>query len=296
MQEDPFLFIDAHHHLWDLQACHYPWLMAQGVERFFGDPSLIQKNYLPADFLSESSQYQPTKSVHIQVGVSEEDEVRETQWLQQLGKVPAAIVAAADLANPSLSSRLEAHQACNKLRGIRQIIGRHAIEDKNHGSDALLEDKGFRRGLELLIEKRLSFDLQMIPPQMSRVITLLRELPELRVALCHCGSPWDQSAEGLESWRRGLAAIAELPNVYCKISGLGMFNRNWAPRDLEPVILSVIDIFGPERTMFGSNFPVDKLYNCYEALWRTYEDTTQRFTQQERTQMFVSTAEDFYNI
>ena len=296
MQDRPLQFIDAHHHLWDLEACHYPWLMARGVERFFGDPSPIQKNYLPGDFLSESSKYRPTKSVHIQVGVSEEQEVAETQWLQQQDRVPDAIVAATNLASPEISARLEEHQAYDKLRGIRQIVGRHPIEDKKHGSDALLEDPGFLRGLALLVEKNLSFDLQMIPPQMPRVLELLRQLPELKVVICHCGSPWDQSPEGLRSWRQGLIALAGLPNVYCKISGLGMFNRNWAPYDLEPIILSVIDIFGPERTMFGSNFPVDKLYNSYDALWRTYENATQGFTQHERTQMFCSTAEEFYNI
>ena len=77
-------FIDAHHHLWDLQTIDYPWLMARGQLRFFGDPTPIAKNYLPEDFLGESARYRPLQSVHIQVGVGKGSELAETRWLQDL--------------------------------------------------------------------------------------------------------------------------------------------------------------------------------------------------------------------
>ncbi len=289
-------FIDAHHHLWDLQACHYPWLMAKGVKRFFGDPAPIQRNYLAQDFLGESPRYVPARSVHIQVGVAAEDEVKETAWVQSQDTRPDAIVAATDLANEDLQASLAQHLQHQKLRGIRQILGRHEIEDQKHGSNALLDNPAFARGLHTLAKNQLSFDLQMIPPQMPQVVALLREIPELKVALCHCGSPWDQTPQGLQRWRKGLAELAELPNVYCKVSGLGMFNPGWTPSELEPIILSVIDIFGPQRIMFGSNFPVDKLYNSYDALWQAYELITQDFSEQERRDMFVNTATRFYRL
>lgn len=289
-------FIDAHHHLWDLSHCHYPWLMARGAKRFFGDPSPIQKNYLPADFLQESQRYVPSASVHIQVGVSSEDEIRETKWLQSLSPVPQAIVAATDLSAPDLPGTLDAHACSPRLRGIRQILGRHREEDKKHGSDALLDSPHFIRGLHELAARGLSFDLQMIPQQMPRVIAVLRQVPELRVALCHCGSPWDQDAEGLANWRSGLRQLAELPTVSCKVSGLGMFKPDWTPQDLRPLIHDVIDAFSPGRVMFGSNFPVDKLYNSYEALWRAYELAVEGFSNTEKQQMFYQTAADFYRI
>ena len=289
-------FVDAHHHLWDLQACRYPWLMAKGERRFFGDPSPIQKNYLPGDFLSESAVYRPAKSVHIQVGVAADDALRETAWLQGLPQFPHAIVAFCDLSSPGAAAELAAQQKHSRVRGIRQIIGRHAEEDRKHGSDALLENPAWIMGLRLLAERDLSFDLQMIPPQTDRVLAALCMVPQLRVALCHCGSPWDQSQSGLERWRIGLRRLAELPNLVCKVSGLGMFNPHWRPDQLRPIILEVIEIFGPQRVMFGSNVPVDKLYNSYEALWQAYSEITEGFTLDERADLFHRTAERFYRI
>ncbi|KAA1189263.1 amidohydrolase family protein [Pseudohalioglobus sediminis] len=290
------MFIDAHHHLWDLHHCHYPWLMARGERRFFGDPTPIQRNYLPAEFAAESADYKPVKSVHIQVGVRTEDETRETAWLQSLAPYPQAIVAATDLRAPDLPASLDAHAAHERFRGVRQIVGRHIAEDRKHGSDELLDDPAFVAGLRELATRGLSFDLQMIPPQMPRVLAALQQVPELRVVLCHCGSPWDQSPDGLADWGKGLRALAARPNTWCKVSGLGMFNPQWTDAALAPLITEVVDIFGPGRVMFGSNFPVDKLYNSYEALWRCYNAATSQYTATEREQMFYHTAADFYGI
>lgn len=296
MKSKNLRFIDAHHHLWDLQHCHYPWLMATGEKRFFGDPTPIQKNYVPADFRAESKDYIPTASVHIQVGVSTANEVKETAWLQTLLPYPQAIVAATDLSADNLTGALDDHASSDRLRGFRQILGRHLEEDKKHGSDALLNDPAFLVGLRELAGRGLSFDLQMIPQQMTRILRVLRQVPELRVALCHCGSPWEQDREGLDQWRNGLRQLAELENISCKVSGLGMFNPQWRPEDLFPLILDVIEIFSPSRVMFGSNFPVDKLYNSYQALWETYEKSISGFTEAEQQQMFYQTAADFYRI
>ncbi|MCX2972975.1 amidohydrolase [Halieaceae bacterium IMCC8485] len=289
-------FVDAHHHLWDLGHCNYPWLMAKGKMRFFGDPGPIQKNYLIDDFLAESPDYRPAKSVHIQVGVAATDEVKETAWLQSQQPYPHAIVAATDLRAKKLQTALEAHGQSDRLRGFRQILGRHELEDKKHGSDALLKDTDFLQGLSLLAAQGLSFDLQMVPPQMDQVVALFKQVPTLPVVLCHAGSPWDQSQAGLRSWREGLEKFAALPNTYCKLSGLGMFNPHWNEAALRPIILQVLDTFGPTRVMFGSNFPVDKLYNNYGCLWQTYDRVTANFSTTERQQMFCTTAENFYRI
>jgi predicted TIM-barrel fold metal-dependent hydrolase len=289
-------FIDAHHHLWDLDACHYPWLMAKGEMRFFGDPTPIQQHYRAEDFLGESSRYRPTHSVHIQVGVAEQDIVQESAWLQQQCPVPDVMVAFADLAAADLTQTLDAHSQYYKLRGVRQIVGRHVEEDQKHNSNALLANPAWIAGLKQLQQRQLSFDLQMIPPQMPAVLNALRQVPDLAVALCHCGSPWDQSPAGLASWRKGLKELAELPNTHCKVSGLGMFNHQWQCEDIRSIILNVIDIFGTERVMFGSNFPVDKLYGDYETLWHSYESITQDFSSSEKHALFFSNAASFYQI
>ncbi|MDJ0878951.1 MAG: amidohydrolase family protein [Halieaceae bacterium] len=285
-------FVDAHHHLWDLEAVHYPWLMARGVKRFFGDPTPIQKNYLPEDFLNESAEYRPKASVHIQVGA--DDGLEETKWLHSLEDCPAAVVAFCGLSAPDVEARLDALLEYPKVRSIRQIVGRHADEDGQHGSAELLESKAWINGLKALVTRGLSFDLQMIPPQMPAVLNALMQVPDLKVALCHAGSPWDQSEEGLKSWRGGLEQLAALPNTVCKISGLGMFNPDWTEADLARIVEPVIDIFTPERVMFGSNFPVDKLYRDYAAYWQTYDRLTSSYSGDDRSAMFAGNAEEFY--
>lgn len=287
-------FIDAHHHLWDLAAVHYPWLMAKGERRFFGDPTPIQKDYLPSAFLTESAEFVPAASVHIQVGA--EDSLAETAWVSQQPDCAQAIVAFCDLAADDIAARLDAQQAFDRLRGIRQIVGRHVDEDRAHGSDSLLRDPRWLTGLRLLAERGLSFDLQMIPSQMPAVLDILKQVPELPVALCHCGSPWDQSAAGLTSWKNGLEALAELNNTACKISGLGMFNPDWTVAELEPVVHTVIEVFSPQRVMFGSNFPVDKLYHSYDDYWHACLEILSRYTPEEQHAMLAGNARLFYRI
>ncbi len=287
-------FIDAHHHLWDLEAVHYPWLMARGVKRFFGDPTPIQKNYLPEDYLGESAKYRPRASVHIQVGA--EDGLEETQWLHSLENCPAAVVAFCDLSAPDVEFRLDALLEYPRVRGVRQIVGRHVAEDGRHGSAALLDNPAWIDGLRALASRGLSFDLQMIPPQMPAVLRALNQVPELKVALCHAGSPWDQSAEGLKSWQRGLGRLASLPNTVCKISGLGMFNPDWTANDLRKIVDPVIEVFSCQRVMFGSNFPVDSLYRDYGAYWRVFDLLTSHHSKEERTMMFTGSAETFYRL
>ena len=289
-------FIDAHHHLWDLNTCHYPWLMAKGEKRFFGDPTAIQKNYLASDFSSESATFRPEKSVHIQVGVADKDIVKESEWLQGQTNFPHAIVAFADLSSSDIETQIATQLQFPKLRGIRQIIGRHTEEDQLYGSNTLIDNPNWLSGLKLLAKHQLSFDLQMIPPQMPALLKTLKQVPELNVALCHCGSPWDQTQQGLESWRAGLKSLAELPNVSCKVSGLGMFNQNWTANELRPIVLDTIEIFGIERVMFGSNFPVDRLYRSYEELWSAYAHITAAFSNQEREKLFYNNAQQFYHI
>jgi predicted TIM-barrel fold metal-dependent hydrolase len=291
--------VDAHHHLWDLDACHYPWLMAKGVTRFFGDPTPIQKNYLVNDFRKDAGEYELDASVHIQVGVAPNDELRETAWLQKTGDdtgLPSAIVAFCELDSPEAPKRLDDQLMYSRVKGVRQIIGRSTEEDNLTGSGQLLDNPVWRQNLALLSELGLSFDLQLTPGQVPRVAEVLAHTPATNIALCHCGSPWDQSASGLDSWRDGLRLLASLPNVYCKISGLGMFDHDWTVDSIRPIVESCIDIFGADRSMFGSNFPVDKLHASYSRVWRAYETITRGLGEREQAQLFRSTASKFYRL
>ena len=291
--------IDAHHHLWDLEACRYPWLMAKGEKRFFGDPTPIQKNYLVDDLRTDARGFELVGSVHIQVGVASGDEVRETRWLEETAEndgLPSAIVAYCELERDDVDGQLDAHGVSSRMRGARQIVGRSDAEDAITGSGALLDNPRWRDGLRRLAARGLSFDLQITPRQATRVAGVLADVPELRVALCHCGSPWDQSAKGLDKWRDGLRTLADLPNMYCKISGLGMFNHDWATDDIRPIVESCLDIFGTGRCMFGSNFPVDKLHAGYSDVWNAYSEIVSGLDDGERHALFVGNAKAFYRI
>ena len=287
--------IDAHHHLWDLERVDYPWLMARGQERFFGDPSPIQRNYPVSEFRAGAEAFGFAASVHIQVGAS--DAKAEADWVQSVADDnpmwPAAQVAFCDLASECAKADLESLSKLPTVRGIRQIVGRSAKEDSATGTNRLLEDPNFETGLRKAAGLGLSFDLQLIPELMHRSAELFARVEDLPVALCHCGSPGDWSASGLRSWERSLRGIAALPQFHCKLSGLGMFRAGWTTEDIRPIVESCLEHFGPERCMFGSNFPVDSLRSSYGAIISAYEDIV---PPDDHDAVFGGNAAQFYRI
>jgi len=286
-------WIDAHHHLWDLEQVNYPWLMAKGVERFFGDPSPIQRNYLLEEFHAEASAEGFAASVHIQVGA--ESGWEEAAWVQAVADGnpdwPIAQVVFCDLTSDDLSPQLDAFQTLSTVRGVRQIVGRAPGEDAQTGTNGLLDDPRFTDGLREAGKRGLSFDLQLIPELMEKTARVLEQASETPVALCHAGSPHDRSVDGLRKWADQLKAISRLSNVTCKLSGLGMFAHEWEAEDFRPIVDTALDQFGPDRVMFGSNFPVDKLYSDYSKLAAAYWEL---IPDEMHDAVFRKTASRFY--
>ncbi len=290
---------DAHHHLWDLEAVHYPWLAARGVKRFFGDPTPIQKNYLPEDLLDDIGELPIRKSVHIQVGAADDQHLAEAEWVQKMADtspLPSAMVAFCALESAERSHRLDQLEKFPALRGVRQIVGRAPEEDRHSGSAQLLDNPAWLRGLHELQGRGLRFDLQLIPELMQKSFSVFRQVDELPVALCHAGSPWYREREGWALWRKGLCDLASLPRTVCKISGLGMFDHDWTVETLRPVVETVIDTFGPERCMLGSNFPVDKLYTDYQRLWQAYLELIAQYSAHEQAALKRECCANFYVI
>ncbi len=299
MHNAPEQIIDAHHHLWDLDEIKHTWLAEKGVVRFFGDPAPIQKNYHIPDFKADHGDLPIVESVHIQCGVALEHNINETAFVQAQSDIhglAGAIVAFCDLTSENAQAELDQQQAFSNLRGVRQIVGRSAEEDAKLGTNTLLEDHVFKDGLRTLNERDLSFDLQLTPPLLHAAAKLFKSIEDVPLALCHAGSPNDLSRDGLRRWEAGLRDLAEHGNMICKISGLGMFDQNWTVDSLRERVLRTIDVFGPSRIAFGSNFPVDKLYANYEHTFGAFIKLTRDFSKSERDDMFFNTAKNFYRI
>ncbi len=265
--------IDAHHHLWNLQDVHYPWLMEKGIKRFFGDPQPIQRNYLIDEFAASARESGFHASVHVQVGA--ESGYEEARWIQEVADAspdwPMVQVAFCDLTSKHAESELLRLRQLSTVVGIRQIVGRSQAEDSRSGTHTLVSSSAFKNGLRIVEQLGLSFDLQLVPSLFDSVIELFSDLPELEVVLCHAGSPTSHQGKDFDDWKRGIARFAARPKTLCKISGLPMFFGRPNRDTFDPVIKCCLSAFGPKRCMFGSNFPVDSLYASYSELMQAYE-------------------------
>ena len=292
--------IDSHHHLWDLKANYYPWLVDRITKRVCGEYSAIRKDYLIADYLRDVAALPVVKSVHVQAEHDDRDPVRETRWLQSVADdvatsrgFPHGIVGYADLAAEDALAVLEGHCRFRNMRGIRQSL--NGVIDRPESCD-LLQHPTWRKQLALLGRLGLSYDLQIYPAQMADMADVVRANEALQFILCHAGLPSDRSAAGLELWRRGMHSLGQFPNVAVKISGFGMFDRTWTTEGIRPLVLETIDIFGADRCMFASNFPVDAMATSYDRIWHAFDVITGAFATSERSALFHDNAIKYYRL
>jgi predicted TIM-barrel fold metal-dependent hydrolase len=290
-------WIDAHYHLWDLSRIEYPWLLAKGEARFFGQPDPIRKNYLVSDYHNDTAG-QVSRSVHIQVGAGEGFELKETEFINECslltgGSFPTAAVVAIDLGKQDVEAQLEAHRAFPVARGVRHMIGKSAEENPFLPP---FEPEIWVKNWRLVHEYDLSFDLQFTEDQYEKVLVALEQVQELSVAICHLASPWDRSPEGLERWKTWMKRFAALPNTVMKISGLVMFSKQWDETDFFRWGEAALEVFGAERCMLGSNFPVDSLCVDYDTLFAAWQALVSRCSPLEAVHLAGRTAEEFYHL
>ncbi|MCE8519578.1 amidohydrolase family protein [Ruegeria pomeroyi] len=299
-------FIDAHHHLWDveLNGANYPWYIQDHGDRGWGDTAAIMRNYTPADLLADARDADLTivKSVHVQANFDFSNPIGETRWLDAVAgevgseNLPTAIVGYADLSAPDVADVLAAHAESGRFRGVRQVLNRHDDPKLNRAPQDYLVDPNWAVGLRRLCDMGLSFDAQIYHHQAEALTGIAKSLPDLPVVIDHALMPAERDETSIESWRRAVTRLAELPNVSMKISGFGMVDNNWTIDSIRPFALHCIEAFGSARIMFGSNFPVDKLMSDYGRLWRAYDEVISGFSEDERRDMLIGTAERFYRI
>lgn len=290
---------DSHHHLWDLGQNRYPWL--QGEPEDPRDPTgvgMLQRDYLVEDLLADTEGLPLMASVHVEAAHDPAEPVRETAWLQSLTDktgFPTAIVPAAVLEAPDVSGVLAAHREYPAVRGIRQMLDRNPVTGASQETD-LMDQAAWRRGLGLLAPAGLSFDLQVLPSQLGVAARLAADFGETVFVLNHGGYHVPASPEQYELWRTGIVRLARQPNVVVKVSGYDAVDPSWARPGYADYVLTLLDAFGVDRILFGSNFPVDRRTISYRDLVDATLSVTQQLTADERDRFFCRNTARVYRI
>lgn len=297
--------IDAHHHLWDLEAGHHHWLLnpaPKPEDIFLGNIEPLRHSYLLDDLKADFGALNVVKSVHLQADYDDSDPVGETRWLQSVadadgsGGFPHAIIGYANLADTAVGSVLAEHATFANVRGIRQILNTHAQAKYAHVPNNFLDDPQWEQGFAQLSAHGLSFDMQLYPDQMDQAADIVARHPDVPVIVNHTGTPIDRDEAGRAYWRGELARLAANRHVTIKISGLGMFDHEWTEASIRPFVLETIEMFGVDRCMFASNFPVDKLFSDYAAIWNAFDSITADFSDSDRRALFHDNAARIYRI
>jgi predicted TIM-barrel fold metal-dependent hydrolase len=272
---DPLAMVDAHAHFWDLGANYYPWLCDAEIAPFrYGDASALRRNYLPDDYRRDSKDFHIVGLVHIEAEHDPSDSLAETRWLTELAArsgLPSACVCRARLDRADVDEVLAAQVAFPLVRGIRHKPAAAADpRDARRGAPGSMDDPAWRRGYALIARHGLSFDLQTPYWHLDAAAELAADFPETRIIINHTGLPADRSAAGLKAWRAALAGVAARDNIALKISGLGLPGRPWRVAENGPVVRDAIAIFGTQRCLFASNFPVDSLVADFRTVFSAF--------------------------
>jgi len=297
----PAATVDPHQHFWDLDRNSYPWLNGDLQLPFrYGDYSALKRNYLPADYRRDAAGQHVVATVHVEAEWDPADPVGETRWLHDLAEregLPNAIVAQAWFDRDDVGAVLAGHAAFPLVRGIRQkSAAASSPGDFRPGLPGSMADPAWRRGYALLARHGLHFELQTRYWHLGEAAGLARDFPEIMLVLNHTGVPEDRSAAGLAAWREGMATLAAQANVRVKISGLGQPGRPWTVADNRDAVLETIELFGPARCMFASNYPVDSLVADFATIFDGFRRITAAFSDADRRRLFRDTAVETYRL
>ena len=298
---DDLPIVDAHQHFWDAERHYYPWLCDEPPVPFrYGDYRALPRRYLPEDYLADCAGHRVVKTVHVEAEWDPADPVGETRWLEALAArhgVPDAIVAQARLDRADVADVLAAQAACPRVRGVRHKPRAAASPaEVVHGAPGSMGDPAWRAGYALLARHALSFDLQTPSWHLGEAAELARAFPGTPIILNHTGLPADRSAAGLAAWRLGMERLAAEPNAAVKISGLGQPPRRWTAEANRSIVLDTIAIFGVDRCLFASNFPVDRLVGELDTIFGAFKAIVGGFPRANQVKLFHDNAIRFYRL
>jgi predicted TIM-barrel fold metal-dependent hydrolase len=284
---------DSHHHLWDLRVNRYPWL--EGVA---GEAGALPRTYIVDDILADAAGLPLVASVHVEAAHDRSDQIRETRWLQAQADAtgfPTAIVPAAVLEAADVADALERHLEHDAVRGIRQMLDRDPATGDSQATTLMTDDR-WRHGLKRLAPLGLSFDLQVLPSQLPEAARLAADFDETVFVLNHGGYHVAASPEQYRLWRHGIGLLARQPNVVVKASGYDAVDPTWAAPGYADYVNTLLEAFGVDRVLFGSNFPVDGLTTTYGALVSATLDATSGLSVDEQDRFFFRNTVRIYRL
>jgi L-fuconolactonase len=272
--------IDAHQHFWKYDAQAYPWL----------DDSMraLQRDFLPEHLKPLLDAAGVDRTIAVQASQT----LDETQWLLELADAHSwisGVIGWVDLQSDAVDAQLETIAGRPKLLGIRHVVQAEA--------PGFLEGHAFRRGVARLERHGLTYDVLIYARQLAEAADFARALPDGRFVVDHLAKP-DIRGGGFDAWRTGLAALAGLPHVWCKLSGLVTEAdwRAWTPEQLRPYIDTAVELFGPDRLMFGSDWPVCTVAAGYARTLAVVEEALDACSAAERARIFGGTAQELWKI
>lgn len=299
--EAPLRIVDAHQHFWDLERNRYPWLCdPEPIPFRYGDYGALRRTWLPADYRRVSAGLAVVKTVHVEAEHDPADPLRETLWLEALAAaegLPTALVAHARLDREDAEALLAAQAARPLVRGIRhKPAAAVSPAEARRGAPGSMDCPRWRRGYALLARHGLTFDLQTPWWHLAAAAELAADFPQTQILINHAGLPADRSAEGLAGWRRGLERAAAQPNVALKISGLGRPGLPWTLEANGPIVRDAIAIFGVQRCLFASNWPVDSLVGGFREIFDGFRAAVAERPPAEQRALFHDNAVRLYRL
>jgi predicted TIM-barrel fold metal-dependent hydrolase len=278
--------IDTHQHLWDLTLFRLPW---------HKDNPRLARSFVTADYLAATAGLNVVKSVYMEVDVDPEQQPAEADHviaICQRGDTPmVAAVISGRPAQSGFAGYITRYKASPYIKGVRQVL---------HGADTppgyCLDDR-FVRGIRLLGSLGLSFDLCMRSAELRDAAKLIDACPETRFILDHCGNA-SVRAKDLAPWRADIEAIARRKNVVCKVSGIvaSAAPGPWTADDLAPIINHVLDTLGPDRVMFGGDWPVCTLAATYREWVEALRSIVRARNEADQRKLFHDNAAAFYGL
>ena len=290
--------IDAHHHIW--RQADLPWLLGPEQPRIFGPYSKIKRDYLIDEFLTDINGTGIEKSVYVQANWTPKNFENEIEWVTSVTDKsgwPHAIVGFLDFTKDDISPLLEKLKSYDLLRGFRQQFHWHDNPLYRFAPHARqLAEPQVAKNINRLAEHGYTFDLQVFTEQMEDAAALADACPDVTFILQHAGMLEDQSDAGWALWRASMTELAKRTNVVTKLSAFGTFIHRNDPEFVASMVQETVAIFGADRCMFGSNFPIEKLWCDYADLFAAFTAATADLTEEQKNFIFNDTAARVYRL